>query len=260
MIIVCQHCTSRFQVDDAKIPTGPFTVRCPKCNETVSSSAEAIAHEKGALSMGKSPAASSGKYERSVPAPLFTASARAIDDDLFVEPTKSSPGANELALALVSLLKTDERDHKSKTRPSWNRRRVLVCTAPVHREMIARGLSENGYEAFVAEDTQQAIERMRQSRLDVVMLDSHYDTAEQGAAFVTREVNVLRPAERRRLFFVSLSSSKRTMDKHAAFLQNVNLSVNFNELVDLPDILDQAMREFNELYKQFNTALNVTPL
>jgi len=77
---------------------------------------------------------------------------------------------------------------------------------------------------------------------------------------VTREVNVLRPAERRRLFFVSLSSSKRTMDKHAAFLQNVNLSVNFNELVDLPDILDQSMREFNELYKHFNTALNVTPL
>ena len=241
MIIVCQHCTSRFQVDDAKVPVGPFTVRCPKCNETVSSSAEAIAHEKGALSMGKSPATSSGKYERSVPAPLFKASSRAIDDEPFVEPAKSSPGANELALALVSLLKTDESDHKS-TRPSWNRRRVLVCTAPVHRETIARGLSENSYEAFVAEDTQQAIERMRQSRLDVVILDSDFDTAEQGAAFVTREVNVLRPAERRRLFFVSLSSSKRTMDKHAAFLQNVNLSVNFNELPDLPDILDQGVR------------------
>src|SRR5216684_1661520 len=109
-----------------------------------------------------------------------------------------------------------------------------------------RGITSRrrGHHGIVAEDTQQAIERMRQSRLDVVMLDSDFDTAEQGAAFVTREVNVLRPAERRRLFFVSLSSSKRTMDKHAAFLTNVNLSVNFNELAHLPDIVDQAMREF----------------
>jgi predicted Zn finger-like uncharacterized protein len=261
MIIVCQRCTSRFQVDDAKIPAGPFTVRCPKCHETVSSSAELTTYDKGAFSIGKSPASSSGKYERSVPAPLFRASSSAIDDEAFVEPTKSLPGAGDQARALLSsLLETDESAHKSKTRPSWNRRRVLVCTAPVHRETIASGLSENGYEAFVAEDTQQAIERMRQSQLDVVILDSDFDTAEQGAAFVTREINVLRPAERRRLFFVSLSSSKRTMDKHAAFIQNVNLSVNFGELADLPDILDQTMREFNALYKPFYIALNLSPL
>jgi hypothetical protein len=40
----------------------------------------------------------------------------------------------------------------------------------------------------------------------------------------------------------------------------VNLAVNFNELVDLPEILDYAMREFNELYKDFNLVLNIAPL
>lgn len=178
---------------------------------------------------------------------------------LSAEPAAQSSGANDLAMALVSLLKL-EKGHSSKTRPAWNRRRVLVCTAPMHRETIARGLAGNGYDVFVAEDTQQAVERMRQSQLDIVFLDPDFDPVEQGAAFVMREVNVLRPAERRRLFFVTVSTSTRTMDTHVAFLQNVNLTVNVNELPDIADILGRSLREFNELYKDLNVALNVAPL
>jgi hypothetical protein len=42
---------------------------------------------------------------------------------------------------------------------------------------------------------------MRENQLDVVLLDQRFDPVEQGTVFVTREVNVLRPAQRRRLFF-----------------------------------------------------------
>jgi len=107
-----------------------------------------------------------------------------------------------------------------------------------NRELIARGLAERNYDVFLAEDTEQAIERMRESQVDVVILDSDFDAAEQGAAFVTREVQVLRPADRRRLFFVSLTSSKRTLDGHTAFLNSGNLVlVNRAELADLPKFL-----------------------
>ena len=105
-----------------------------------------------------------------------------------------------------------------------------------------------------------SVERMRESRLDVVILDADFDSMEQGAAFVTREVNVLRPAQRRRLFFLYLSSAKRTLDSHAAFLQNANAIVNFNDTADLADILDRSLREFNELYKDFNAALGTSAL
>ncbi len=67
---------------------------------------------------------------------------------------------------------------------------------------------------------------MRENRMDVVLLDQEFDPTEQGAAFVTREVTVLRPAQRRRLFFVLLSPVLRTMEAHAAFLNNVNAIVN----------------------------------
>jgi CheY-like chemotaxis protein len=172
----------------------------------------------------------------------------------------ATTGVNELALSLISLLKPEKSDRISQPRPSWDRRRVLVCTAAEHREQIARGLTESNYEVFVAADTQQAVERMRESHLDVVILDQSFDPIDQGAAFVTREVSVLRPAQRRRIFFVHLSSSKRTLDAHAAFLQNVNIVINFSELEDLVGILDRSIRQYNELYKDFNTACGVASL
>ena len=193
-------------------------------------------------------------------APLFKPSEAAIDDEVSEQPAASSPAVNELAMALISLLKPEKNNGTSPTRPAWDHRRALVCTAEKHREQIARRLTENRYQVFIAEHTEQAIERMRESRLDVVILDPDFDLVEQGPAFVTREVSVLRPVERRKLFFVLLSSSLRTMDAHAAFLNNVNLVVNFSGLADLPDVLERAIREYDELYQDFNAVLNVAPL
>ena len=101
---------------------------------------------------------------------------------------------------------------------------------------------------------------MRENRLDVVLLDQEFDQTEQGAAFVTREVTVLRPAQRRRLFFVLLSPVLRTMEAHAAFLNNVNAIVNIKDIDDVPRVLEHALRDYNELYKEFNVALNVGAL
>jgi CheY-like chemotaxis protein len=85
---------------------------------------------------------------------------------------------------------------------------------------------EGDYEVFVAENTAEALGRMREDRMDVVVLDGNFDTVEQGFAFVTREVKSLQPSERRRLFLVYLTPNARTMDMHAAFLHNANLVVN----------------------------------
>jgi len=128
------------------------------------------------------------------------------------------------------------------------------------REPVARKLTDSGYQVFVADDTRQAVETMRSKQMDVVLLDPQFDPTEQGSAFVVREVNVLRPSQRRRLFFVLLSPSLRTMDAHAAFLNNVNTIVNVNDLDDLDRVMDVALREYNELYREFYTASGLTAL
>ena len=261
MIITCQNCTCRFKVDESKAPAGAFTVSCPKCQTVTNSSGVIDVSESSALAVGKSPSTSHPRFSRSQPAPLYRLGSgplgEAPDSNALNAP---AAGANDLAMSLLTLLKPQTNSPTALVRPSWDRRRVLVCTAPEHRDQIARGLTRSNYEVFVAEDTQQAVERMRESHVDIVILDQGFDPVDQGAAFVNREVSVMRPAQRRRLFFVALSGSKRTMDAHAAFLQNVNAVINFTELGALAGIFERALREYNELYKDFNGACGVAPL
>jgi hypothetical protein len=101
---------------------------------------------------------------------------------------------------------------------------------------------------------------MRANKMDVVLLEAQFDPAEQGSVFVIREINVLRPPQRRRLFFTLLSPSLRTMDAHAAFLSNVNAVVNTADVEELPRIMEVALREFNELYRDFYSASGLTAL
>jgi response regulator RpfG family c-di-GMP phosphodiesterase len=175
--------------------------------------------------------------------------------------TEAIPSEDALR-ALLSLLGKGGSNTltNSSGRPAWSKRKALVCTAQQYRESIARSLSEDNYQVYVAEDTRQAVETMRANQLQLVLLEGQFDAAEQGAAFVVREINVLRPAQRRRLFFVLISPSLRTMDAHAAFLSNVNAVVNLNDLGDLPRILEIAIREYNEMYHELNHALNLSPI
>jgi len=252
MIIVCQKCATRLQIDDEKSPSRPFTVKCPKCNTTNNCSNGKAALEQSALGVGGSPSTERQRFEQST-APAYEVANKA---------SNGAANSGDAVQMLVELLSKNNTGVKknSVTRPSWDRRKALVCTSDVHRESVARKLSENNYEVYVASDTRQAIETMRANQLEVVLLEPQFDAADQGAAFVVREINVLRPAHRRRLFFVLLSPSLRTMDAHSAFLNNSNAVVNLVDIDELPRILEVAFREYNELYREFNGAFELTPL
>jgi predicted Zn finger-like uncharacterized protein len=252
MIIVCQSCNARLQIDDDKSPSGVFTIRCPKCKSAIQSSSSSPASEQSAFGVGGSP---STEHPRYVPP-----TARAYQLTEVAKESDSSSSEEVLRTLMTLLSKGDPKDADKGARPSWSRRKVLVCTSEQYREGIARSLTENGYQVFVAEDTRQAVETMRANQMDLVLMEPQFDSAEQGAAFVVREINVLRPAQRRRLFFVLISPSLRTMDAHAAFLNNVNAIVNIHDVGDLPRIVDIALREYNELYRELNAAFHLTAL
>lgn len=251
MIVVCPNCSTKLQV--AGNQTQPFSVRCPKCNGNVNSESPSPATQS-ALGVGSSPATEHRRHQESEPAPQF-------QEEGGTKPSQNS--IEELTRLLGSLLGrggANSASLMSSERPSWNPRKILICTAEQHREGLARQLSQNNYQVFVAQDTRQAVERMRENRLDVVLLDQDFDAVEQGAAFVTREVTILRPAQRRRLFFVLLSPVLRTMEAHAAFLNNVNAIVNIKDIEEAPRVIEHSLRDYNELYKEFNVALNLSAL
>ena len=257
MIIVCQNCSSRLQVNEMKAPSRPFSIRCPKCNVNVDCGPSSPAIEQqSAIAVGGSPATGNPRFEQPKPAPLFEL------EGTVKETSVAASTAEKLVELLSGLLSQPGATsvNQQNPRPAWNPRKALVCIPEDKRELVARSLAENGYQVFVAQDTSQAVDRMRENLLDVVLLDQRFDPVEQGTIFVTREVNILRPAQRRRLFFVLLSTSLRTMDAHAAFLNNVNAIININEIEELPALIEHRVREYNELYKDFNNAMKIPAL
>jgi predicted Zn finger-like uncharacterized protein len=253
MVIVCQKCSTRLQIDEEKSPQRPFNVRCPKCNNTVSSGPANPATEQSALAVGGSPATDHPRFEQST--------ARAYQP-VTATPTDSATANDDALRMLMDLVAkgTGRTGENPFARPAWDQRKALLCTTETYRDAVARKLADSGFQVFVAEDTRQAVETMRANKMDVVVLEPQFDPAEQGSAFVIREINVLRPPQRRRLFFVLLSPSLRTMDAHAAFLHNVNAVVNVTDIEELPRIMEVALRQFNELYRDFYTASGLTAL
>ena len=253
MIIVCPKCATRLQIDDEKSPNRPFNVRCPKCSATVSSGAASPATEQSALAVGGSPSTDHPRFEQTT--------ARAYEPSVPGEPAVTL-GNDDTVRMLFDLLSkgANQSPENPMARPAWDKRKALVCTSEPYRELVARKLTHSGCQVFVAEDTRQAVETMRANKMDVVLLEPQFDPAEQGSAFVIREINILRPPQRRRLFFVLLSPSLRTMDAHAAFLNNVNAIVNVADIEQLERIMEVALREFNELYREFYTASGLTAL
>jgi predicted Zn finger-like uncharacterized protein len=263
MVITCQQCSARLQLDDSKIPARAFTVRCPKCQHVINAqpaSQSPAAEDGGALGLGEMPATQPARTSRPAAAPIFKPEAEGAD-------AAADGGAlrgdrDEITNLLSALLQRAMTTAAAEASRGVGRldlanRCVLVCAAPENRFNVARTLVESGHEVYVAEDTTQAIERMRERKMDVVLLEPSFDAEEHGAAFIRREISALRPAARRRLFVVVLSADLRSGDSHQAFLAHANLALNPADIEDLPQLLDRSMRDFNELYREFNRVQQV---
>ena len=261
MVLICPKCEARLQLDEAKAPTRPFSVRCPKCQTSVNVQAPPAPSAPEDMDMSVKPTQTTSLFERPISAPPFKADRENSDP---ASTTESTPaGLDGIAKLLAEALRhadSGSAANRGRKRPAWDRRKALVCASPAYRETIAGSLSSNEYEVFVAENMAQALGRMREERMDIVILDANFDPLEQGVAFVTREVKLLRPSERRRLFFVYVTTGVRTMDLHAAFLHNVNLVVNSSDVQQLPEALEISIRNYNELYRDFTRALDVAPI
>jgi predicted Zn finger-like uncharacterized protein len=261
MIVTCPNCTTQLQFDSAKVPARPFSVRCPKCQQIINaqpfgqqSQRDALAAVCDSSSSTRSPQEASARQETSArpSAPLFR------------EESAPSNVEGEVLRLLASLLQREAAEGASAggagSRRAWERRSALVCTGSAYGGDAVRALGDAGYGVFVAADSAQAVERMREEHLDVLVLDPEFDVRAQGAAQVNRELIAMRTTERRRIVFVLLSNTVRTGDAQAAFLAGANLVVSMKEVEGLPRALEKNIRDLNELYRDFNKALGLAEL
>lgn len=240
MIIRCDNCSVSLQLDESKVPGGNFTVRCPRCQNLI--------RVQGGQS--SSPVS---QLKESAPAPAVPDGAQEF------KAKESEFEINHALRSLLSALQKEntkiEADDESGEKP----RRVLLCLGQ-HRDRAAKLLVEAGYKVYLAQTPAQANERLREGKTEILVFSPDFATDFGGAAILQQKMNAMYSSERRRLFLVSLEDGGTTLNAHEAFLRNLNLIVNNNDIEQMPLILNRALKDFNDLYHYLNLATGVAPI
>jgi len=243
MIIRCDNCSVSLQLDESKIPNGNFTVRCPRCQNML----RATKDLKGRGST------TAQQLEANKPAPAAdqgTGSFTGKESDFQI---------NNALRSLLSALQTGAASINAHDESDEKPRRVLLCLGE-KKDAIGKLLTDSGYRVYIAQTPAQANERLREGKTEIVLFSPDFAAEFGGAAILQQKANAMYSSERRRLFLVSLEDGGATMNAHDAFLRNLNLIVNTNDIPQLPLILNRAVLDFNELYHYMNRGLGLEPI
>src|SRR5918994_2474606 len=130
MIIRCDNCSVSLQLDESKIPSGNFTVRCPRCQNMLRAN-------KDAKGMAASPAE---QLAANKPAP-------ATDGPSNFTEKQSEFEINNALRSLLSALQSGkaalDKDDDEAERP----RRVLLCLGD-KKDEVAKLMSDAGYRVY----------------------------------------------------------------------------------------------------------------
>src|ERR1700752_447004 len=133
MLVTCTHCNARLQLDESKVSHKVSKARCPKCNGSVDLRSTVPPDADGANQSLPAemtpPAPHISPFERPpVAAPFKIAEV--------AEVVSTGAPTEDAAKLLVDLLRHNTPAVSPighRKRPSWDRRKVLVCTDASHR-------------------------------------------------------------------------------------------------------------------------------
>jgi len=243
MIIRCDNCSVSLQLDESKIPSGNFSVRCPRCQNL-------LRVQKDASGRGLSTVEQLAASQPAAVAAAEGAEGFAAKENDF----QINNALKSLMMALQSEKGVlEDKDDGEKPR------RILLCLGEKADE-TARLLAKNGYKVYVAQTPAQASERLRDGKTEILMFSPDFAADLGGAAIIQQKANAMYSSERRRLFLISLEDAGTTMNANDAFLRNLNLIVNTGDLAQLPLILNRSVGDFNDLYHNYNKASGFLPI
>jgi predicted Zn finger-like uncharacterized protein len=236
MIIRCDNCSVSLQLDEGKIPSGNFTVRCPRCQNM-------IRVQPGMNSTAK-------QLEVNKAAPAVAGNLNQFTEK------ESDFQINQALKALLGALKSDNASLESKDGSQEKPRRVLLCLGDSQRDRVSKLLVAGGYKVYLAQTPAQANERLRDGKTEIAIFSSDFAAEFGGAAILQQKVNAMLSSDRRRLYLVSIDDKGATMNAHEAFLRNLNLIVHTSDIDQIALILNRSLQDFNELYRYHNKAVS----
>src|SRR5437016_2830303 len=131
----------------------------------------------------------------------------------------------------------------------------LICADPATTEAVKGTLREIGFKFHVAETPELAIERMRYTNYDCIIIHENFAGSTLRTNAVLTFLAALPMAQRRYWFVCLVGPSFKTLDALQAFAQSVHLVLNPADLSNLTAILKKSLAEFELLYRAYKESL-----
>jgi predicted Zn finger-like uncharacterized protein len=218
MDIICDSCKAKLNIPDEKLPPGKkLAVTCPKCQEKLLVSRP-----------------SEEKKEKKAEKPV-----KDVSDT--IEKTE-----------------VQDQDDKDEFLEFYGEDRNLALVIENNddvAEKIKASVVEMGYKYVRANNTREAIARLREYNFGFVALSDRFDGIELEFSPILEYLNHLSMSLRRRLFLVLIGENFKTMDLLTAFAMSANLVVGSNDLDNLKRALKQSIAEYKKFYSIFMETL-----
>ena len=131
----------------------------------------------------------------------------------------------------------------------------LICGDSSTTDMVKTTLRELGFKFHTAETPELAIERIRYTNYDCIILHENFAGSSLRSNAVLNFLAVLPMAQRRNWFVCLVGPSFQTLDAMQAFAQSVHLVLNPTDLPNLTAILKKGLAEDEVLYRAYKDTL-----
>ncbi len=233
MEITCQACSTKLAIPDDKVPKNAvFKVTCPKCQEKIQVSTKAESAEAPPAEAASAPAA---PPPAAAPPPSS-------------EP-QSLPESATFEEEDLGAMATTEDDFVE------DQKLALICfDQPKIQTGVKTALEGLGYTVHIPTKAEDAIQRIRQNRYEVVLLHEAYGGSVENN-LVLQTLQPMAMPLRRHMCVGLVGKSFRTLDNMMAFVKSVSFVVAERELPKIKAITRQAVSGNDQFYRVFREAL-----
>ena len=255
MDIACPSCKKTVVLDDAKVPAGPFKIKCPGCSKAIpvvpggvaSATPEAGASPERAQARGAAGFSPDGPREAKDDGGGGSESFSPLEPGSPLWERLKHEVAHQVMWHLGVVKGQDPDDDEDETR----RLALVVEDESIFQMAIAEALQALRYRVDTAADKKIALDMLSRKSYDLVTVDNRLPDDPDGGMQILQAINSMPSDQRRRMFVAFISADLSTMDTQSAFILGANLTVSKKDLKRLDKILQQAIKEHDKIYHIF---------
>lgn len=236
MEVTCEHCSTKLNVPDEKIPRGQAVkFACPNCKNRIVLDAR--------------------QEEPGNP----TAAASEIPDGTGRFHVKSIESSEAAQREEKGYNYQDYSDDKDLDFFEEGTKLALVLESnEAQAQSIKSAVEQLGYKYIPTPNTRDATGKMRFHHFDLVVLSDGFDEQPLEQSPILNYLNRMVMSIRRRIFVALLGDDFKTMDDMMAFAMSANLVINKKDMDRLVAILKKAISDNEKFYKVFMDLLAQT--